>query len=80
MMLKILQGATVAVFVMFAVVGLIILFTAQDKLDGYLRLVGTIAPFFVMEVIPAFLGKPLKEYVLALKEKAQNAQTQKTDL
>ena len=70
-MLKVLQGATVGIFILFAVIGGIILFAAPDKLSGYLSLVSTLAPLFIAEVIPAFLGKPLKDYVAILKEKAE---------
>lgn len=70
MMLKILQASTVGIFVLITVAGVLILFFANDKLDGYLSLVGYLAPLFIAEVIPAFLGKPLKEYVATLKLKA----------
>jgi len=73
MMLKILQGATVAVFVLFAVIGGVILFAAPDKLPGYLSLISTLAPLFVAEVVPAFLGKPLKDFVAGINEKKNGA-------
>lgn len=75
MALKILQFSTVGIFVLFGLVGLFILWTAPDKMDGYLSLVNTLAPMFIAEVVPAFLGKPLKELVAAKREQMKNGKT-----
>jgi hypothetical protein len=68
-MIKILQIATVAMFVLVVGTGLAILFFATDKIAAYGSLIGTIWPLFVAEVIPALIGKPLTEAVRNLTAK-----------
>lgn len=61
--IKILQTATVGTFILFVVIGLVILFFDYQRLDAYGRFINIIYPIFIAEVIPAFLGTPLKEAV-----------------
>ncbi len=67
MMLKILQISTVAMFILMVLVGAIILFAAPEKMDAYGKLIGIIWPIFVAEVVPAFLGRPLSNFVKGVK-------------
>lgn len=69
MMLKILQGATVGTFILFFIIAMLILFFAIDKLPSYLQIISYFSPLFIAEVIPAFLGKPLKDFIAGLNEK-----------
>jgi len=64
-MIKILQLATVVMFVLIVVLGVIIVFATPEKIGAYAQLVGIIWPIFLMEVIPALIGKPLTEYMRA---------------
>jgi len=63
MMIKILQISTVAMFVIMIIIGIIILFVANEKIDDYLKLVNGIFPVFLAQVIPALIGTPLTEAV-----------------
>jgi len=69
MMIKILQGADVAVFLAFAIIGVIILITAPDVMPNYLALVNGLFPIFLAQVIPALIGSPLTDYIRAHAEK-----------
>jgi len=64
-MIKVLQLATVLMFVAMVVVGLVVVFGAPDKIGAYGQLVGIIWPIFLMEVIPALIGTPLTDYMRA---------------
>ncbi len=64
-MIKVLQLATVLMFVAMVVIGLVIVFTAPDKIISFREFAGIIWPIFLMEVVPALIGKPLTEYVRA---------------
>lgn len=67
--IKILQAATVGTFILLVVIGLVILFFDYNRLDAYGRYINIIFPIFLAEVIPAFLGSPLKEVVKKLGNK-----------
>lgn len=67
-MLKILQISTVVMFVGMVVAGVIILATNPALLPAYKELVQTIFPFFLVEVVPALIGKPLTEAARNLSE------------
>ena len=69
MMIKILQAVTVSMFALVAILGVILLLFATEKLAGYAQLVGIIFPLFVAEVIPALIGTPLTEAVRNLTAK-----------
>lgn len=58
-----LQWATVGTFILFVIAGFLILVLMPDRMPAFKEFLGAIWPLFVAEVIPAFLGKPLKEYV-----------------
>lgn len=66
--IKVLQAATLGTFVLFVLVGLGILFFFPERMTAYRDFIGAIWPIFVAEVIPAFLGTPLKELVKNKKE------------
>lgn len=67
MMLKILQISTVTMFVLMVIGGVLFIIFAPDKLPQYVDFMKAVWPIFLMEVIPAFLGGPLSEYVKKLK-------------
>jgi len=73
MMLKILQGATILVFLVIFIIGIIILFTDPDAMGVFGSFVATMAPLWFADVTAAFLGKPLKEFVAAKREQIKNA-------
>jgi len=60
---KVLQLATVLTFVVFVAVGLVILGLAPERMSAFSGLLTAIFPLFIAEVVPAFLGSPLKEFV-----------------
>jgi hypothetical protein len=62
-MIKLLQGAVVAMFVAMVAVGLGVLFFATDKMDAFGRLIGILFPVFLSSVIPALIGSPLTDYI-----------------
>ena len=66
--IKVLQAATLGTFVLFVIVGLVVLFAFPEKTTAYRDFIGAIWPIFVAEVVPAFLGSPLKELVKNKKE------------
>ena len=63
MMLKILQISTVAMFVLMVIGGVLFILFAPEKLPKYVEFMKAVWPIFLMEVVPAFLGGPLSEYV-----------------
>lgn len=71
MMIKILQAAVVAVFLAFAIIGVVILFACPDSLDEFQALVNTLFPIFLAQVIPALIGSPLTDYIRAHAEKVR---------
>jgi hypothetical protein len=66
---KILQWSTVATFLIFVFAGFAVLIYAPDRMTAYTQLLAAISPFFIAEVVPAFLGTPLKNYI---EKKGQN--------
>ena len=66
--IKVLQGATLGTFILFVIIGLVVLFVFPEKMTAYRDFIGAIWPIFVAEVVPAFLGSPLKELVKNKKE------------
>lgn len=70
-MIKVLQASVVAIFLLMSILGVIVFLFTPDKLDAYGKLVGIVLPFFMAEVIPAFLGTPLKNAVAALASKKE---------
>lgn len=64
-MIKILQAAVVAMFVIMVIVGIVILFGAPEKMDAFLALIGGLFPVFLAQVIPALIGSPLTDYIRA---------------
>lgn len=71
--IKVLQAATLGTFVLFVIIGLVVLFAFPEKMTAFRDLIGAIWPIFVAEVVPAFLGTPLKEYVKNKGSKNDNA-------
>lgn len=65
MMVKILQGATVALFVIVVIIGLVVLFSAEGRMAQYKEFVGIIFPLFLTMVVPALIGSPLTDYMRA---------------
>ena len=61
--ISVLQTATVVSFIVFVLAGFAVLILAPDRMDVFKDLLGAIWPLFIAEVIPAFLGSPLKEYI-----------------
>jgi hypothetical protein len=61
--ISVLQTATVVSFIVFVLAGFAVLIFAPDRMDVFKDLLGAIWPLFIAEVIPAFLGSPLKEYI-----------------
>jgi len=61
--IKVLQAATLGSFIVFVLVGFAVLIFSPDRMGAFRDLLGSIWPIFIAEVIPAFLGTPLKEYV-----------------
>lgn len=72
-MIKILQLATVVMFILMVVAGVIVVFAAPDKLPAFGQLIGIIWPVFLAEVIPALIGTPLTEAVRAIAAKKEQA-------
>lgn len=64
---KALQNATLGMFVMAALAGALILAFFPDKMGAFRDLVGALFPFWVVEVVPAFLGTSLKEATQAIR-------------
>jgi len=71
--IKVLQCATLGTFVVFVIIALVVLFAFPEKMTAYSDFIGAIWPIFVAEVVPAFLGTPLKEYVKNKGSKHDNA-------
>jgi hypothetical protein len=67
--IKVLQFFTVVVFVSVITAGFAIVFFAPDRIGAYKEFVSAIWPLFVAEVVPAFLGVPLKEAVKNIRGK-----------
>lgn len=61
--IALLQLATVLTFVVFVVTGLLLVIFAPEKMGAFTQLLASIWPIFIAEVIPAFLGTPLKAYI-----------------
>ena len=61
--ITILQWATVGTFVLFTGIGISLVFFLPDRIGSFTQLLQSIWPLFVAEVIPAFLGTPLKNYI-----------------
>lgn len=61
--IQVLQASTVGSFIVFVLAGFAVLIFAPDRMGAFRELLGSIWPIFIAEVIPAFLGTPLKEYV-----------------
>jgi hypothetical protein len=70
-MIKILQGAVVAMFVLMVIIGLVVLFAAPEKMDAFLKLIGGLFPIFLAQVIPALIGSPMTDYIRARAEKVR---------
>ncbi len=68
-MLKLLQIATVVMFIALAIGAILFIAIAPEKWPQYREFITTFWPLFVAEVIPAFLGKPLTEGVRNLTQK-----------
>jgi len=66
-----LQKATLGMFILAALAGALILAFFPDRMGAFRELVAALFPFWVVEVVPAFLGTPLKEYVQALRRPAR---------
>jgi hypothetical protein len=61
--IKVLQAATLGAFIIFVLAGFAVLIFAPDRMTAFKDLLSALWPLFVAEVIPSFLGTPLKEYV-----------------
>ena len=73
-MIKLLQGAVVAMFVLMVAVGLAVLFFFEAKMEAFGKLLGYIFPVFLAQVIPALIGSPLTDYIRAAADaKKQSA-------
>lgn len=67
-MIKIVQLATVAMFLAMVIVGLVVLFTAPASMEDYGKLISTIFPVFLTMVVPALIGSPLTDAVRTISE------------
>jgi len=65
--IKLLQLTTVLTFTVFCMVGLSIVIFIPEKMPAFVQFLGAMWPIFIAEIIPAFLGTPLKEYVKTKK-------------
>ena len=61
--ISILQWTTVGTFVIFAGLGIGLVIAMPDRIPAFTQLLQSIWPLFVAEVVPAFLGTPLKNYI-----------------
>jgi uncharacterized membrane protein YvlD (DUF360 family) len=66
---KTLQVVTLGLFLVYVVTGFLMLFLAPDKMHGFQILGQAVFPFFLAEIIPAIIGKPLKTAVEKMGEK-----------
>ena len=64
-MIKWLQGAVVAMFVLMVGAGVFVLFFAEAKMNAFGQLIGIIWPVFLTSVVPALIGSPLTDFVRA---------------
>jgi hypothetical protein len=69
-MLKILQGATVALVTIILLTGLGIVLFKPDAIGTFVQYVPVATNILIPEIAAAFLGKPLKEFVAIQREKA----------
>lgn len=65
---SVLQWSTVATFIVFVVAGFVVLIMAPERMGPLTNLITAIFPLFIAEVVPAFLGTPLKEYLSKKRE------------
>lgn len=72
MMLKILQGTTVALVAIILLVGLGIVLFKPDAIAAFVQYVPVATGVLIPEIAAAFLGKPLKEFVAIQREKANS--------
>jgi len=72
--IALLQLATVLTFIIFAGLGVFLVIAMPDRIPAYSQLLGAIWPIFMAEVIPAFLGSSLKEYVKGIVGKISTPQ------
>lgn len=74
-MIRILQIAVVAMFVLMVGAGVAVLAIAPGRMAEYGQLIAIIWPVFLAQVIPALIGSPLTDYIraraAALETKAQ---------
>lgn len=62
-MIKVLQIAVVAMFVLMVVTGVLVLALASDKMKAYESLVHTLFGVLLTMVVPALIGSPLTDAV-----------------
>jgi uncharacterized membrane protein YccC len=60
---QVLQLSTVITFVVFVLSGFAVLIIDPHRMSAFTQLLTAISPLFIAEVVPAFLGTPLKEYI-----------------
>lgn len=65
-MIKVLQLATVVMFIAIVLGGLLVLIFAPDRMAYFGQLVGILYPIFLAEVVPALIGTPLTDAVRGL--------------
>lgn len=70
--IKILQIATVAMFVLMVLAGIAVLVFAPDRIHVYGDLIRTLFPIFLTEVVPAMIGSPLTDAVRAIVAKRES--------
>jgi hypothetical protein len=64
-MVKVLQLAVVAMFVLVFAAGVLVLSFAPNRIDEFGQLVSMLFPLFLAQVIPALIGSPLTDYIRA---------------
>lgn len=64
-MIKWLQAAVVAMFVLMVAAGLIVLAVAPERMAAFGQFIGILFPVFLAQVVPAMLGSPLTDYIRA---------------
>jgi len=64
-MVKVLQLAVVAMFVLVVAVGMMVLALAPERMEAFIRLISSLFPIFLTLVVPALIGSPLTDIMRA---------------
>lgn len=69
--IRVLQTATVAMFIVMVLSGVVVLAFVPERIEAFGRLIEILFPIFLTEVIPALIGSPLTDAVRALAAKKE---------